>query len=267
MASTIAHVYGLLCPSMSSSARFADFNKDWGSLLSATLEAWIHLLLYTRGVYPKETFGAIRFLGVKCYVNRHPGVVSYIDETVKLAVPAFLRGTADQLSLVITCSKEVEPTVAAMSTPSDKSTPSTMEALAILEEYTLRLVGFRGDGNVEQAAGEEDGLNSQLERVLRDMVLRVQSLGGSTSVCSRDDSVSFRLELQLTETTGSSPGMKKALQQGNWCTPAVQQGQQTGYVVRPLHEAETPIGILHFLQRRATNQTPVRNRSWRHALV
>ena len=240
---------------MSSSTRITPSKKSWATVLSATLESWIHQLLYTRRVYPKETFGAVRFLGVQCYVNRHPGVVSYIDETVKLAVPAFLRGTADQLSLMITCCKELEPTVEVMSTPRDESSPSsTTEALAILEEYTLRLVSFRGNGNVEQADGEVVGLSSQFERSLRDMVIRVQSMEGSTSVSSRDDSVSFRLELQLTETTGLSTEMKQALHEGSWCAPAVQHGQQTGYVVRPLHQAETPVGILHFIQRRGTNQ-------------
>jgi len=56
----------------------------------AALETWCHQLLYIRRIYPSDSFANSYFLGVRCKVNRHPGVVNYISQAVQVAVPALL---------------------------------------------------------------------------------------------------------------------------------------------------------------------------------
>ena len=115
---------------------------ELSAVLSATLETWAHQILYTREVYSRETFGTTRFMGIKCYVNRHPAVVSYIDETVRLAVPALLEGTADQLSLLIVGNRQ---STGDDEYTADKEDNAVVVEECIMEEYTLRLVNFQGD--------------------------------------------------------------------------------------------------------------------------
>ena len=231
---------------------------DLSAVLSATLETWVHQILYTRGVYSKETFGATRFMGIKCYVNRHPAVVSYINETVRLAVPALLQGTADQLSLLIVGNRQStdDEYYAA-----DKEENAVVVEECILEEYTLRLMNFQGDHKKQSAMLFRDlETEPQFERSLRDLVLRVQTFQGQPSVSSSSkadkDSISFRLELRLTETQTFSNDMKKALEDGRLYAPGNREGRLPA-VVRPLHKADTPVGTLVFVQRRVAKKSRV----------
>jgi hypothetical protein len=229
------------------SSSIAHQKNCWTSLLSAALETWAHQLLYTRSVYPNDSFGAVRFLGVQCFVNRHPDVVSYIKATVQLAVPALLRGAADQLSLIVTGEREDSSTA-----PRDDR-EDTATVLDTLEEYILRMTDYCGT-DLSHPGGED--LTSQFQRALRDMVIRVRSLEGTCRTFASDDTVSFRLELRLTEEPVLSADMNEAMAGGTWCIPAnVSHGKQGGHVLRPLHRTETPVGMLHFVQRRASSHS------------
>jgi hypothetical protein len=189
-------------------------DKLWASLLwGAALETWAHQLLYTRCVYPKKTFGAARFLGVQCYVNRHPSVVSYIRQTVERAVPALLCGTADQLSLVITCDQQEEES-------EDGTVLEVSEA--VVEEYALRISSISG----RTLEALDPQRVPQLERALRDLVLRVHSLPNAATFSDHTPTVSFRLELRLVEgclaTATSFPvEIRTALQDGPGMRPVI----------------------------------------------
>ena len=60
------------------------------SLWKAALEIFIHQILHVRRVYHKDSFCSTRFLGVQCHANRHPKVVSYIGNSLKVIIPAIL---------------------------------------------------------------------------------------------------------------------------------------------------------------------------------
>jgi len=80
----------------------SSFKERFKALLGATLETWAHQLLYLRRVYPRSAFGETRFLGVqRCRVIRHPDVVSYVRDAVRVAVPALVEGVADEISLSV----------------------------------------------------------------------------------------------------------------------------------------------------------------------
>jgi hypothetical protein len=60
------------------------------SLWKGALEIFIHQLLYVRRIYPKDSFCSTRFLGVQCHACRHPKVVSYIGNSLKVGIPAIV---------------------------------------------------------------------------------------------------------------------------------------------------------------------------------
>ena len=214
-------------------------DQRWASLLwSAALETWAHQLLYTRGVYPRDSFVPVRFLGVQCYANRHPDVVAYIQDTVKAVVPALQNGAADQVSMLITCEEDNGSEV----------------ILHTLEEYSLRRFGFR--------KGDSSTLNNHqadtLERSLRDLVLAVHALPKNTlSSHPQSASVSFRLELRLEETSDLPVDLIDSLDKGKWYVPQrldEDVNKVQGHVIRPFYRADTPIGTLQFVQRRKAKQ-------------
>jgi hypothetical protein len=65
-------------------------SDDLRALWSGALEVFVHQLLFVRRVYPKGAFCSSRFVGARCNICRHPGVVSYISRAVRVAVPAIL---------------------------------------------------------------------------------------------------------------------------------------------------------------------------------
>ena len=209
-------------------------------LWSAALETWAHQLLYHRRVYPKDTFGTATFLGLKTYCNRHPQVVSYIRDTIHLGVPALLDGTADQFSLVIT--RDVEQRNGQI----DGATIATTE---VLEEYIIRITNFSRilDG---KTANQSNIADHELERSFRDLVLAIHGLDRNTS--SPSPSMTFRLDVHLQEMGELSQKIHAALETGHWYSPS---RDQKGSVLRPLYQAATPAGNLHFTQRRPVRPT------------
>lgn len=190
--------------------------EQWTSLLGATLETWIYHLLYVRRVYPSDSFAATRFLGVQCQVNRHPGVVDYVSDTLQAAVPALVTGTADEISLVI-----------------------FKDDTMVLERYTISMIG-RIDHSIETLPLLE------LEQAMRNLVLRIHSLEGrNMGSVQRCDSLCFKVTLRVPKaTTDPSPDIIKALSEGDWFQPDMEESSSSSNerasVVRPLHRVSVP---------------------------
>jgi hypothetical protein len=190
---------------------------QWSALLSATLETWCHQVLYARQVYPRDTFKATRFLGIACFANRHPGVVSYISDTVQEAVPALLSKSVNQVSLVV-----------------------MKDTFTISETFTLTL------SNLAQVLeGEPQGLLEALERGMRELILSVKSLEGSPHTRLGDDA-SFKISMRTTtDVVTYCPEITKAIESGTWYRPNVDGSDQTQTgSVRPLHEISLPVCCL-----------------------
>lgn len=185
-------------------------HKEWSSLLGATLEAWINHLLYVRRVYPRDSFVATRFLGIQCQVNRHPGVVDYIFESLRTAVPALVSGTADEIAVAI-----------------------FKDECVVLERFVLNF-SERIDVSREELPIRE------LEQGMRNLILRVHSLEGREmgSLQRRCDSLCFKVTLRVSKTASAdpSPEVMKALSEGEWFHPDKESCRPSSNDrIRPLH--------------------------------
>lgn len=63
------------------------------ALLAATLEASIHQLVYVLNVYPSSSFTKCIFLGIVGQRNQHKGVVNYISNCIRMALPLLRHDT------------------------------------------------------------------------------------------------------------------------------------------------------------------------------
>jgi hypothetical protein len=81
-----------------------ELESKWKDLLGATLEAWAHMILFVRQVYPAESFCSpptTTLFGLRLHHNRHPAVAAYIAEAVKVALPSLTSRVADSITLTI----------------------------------------------------------------------------------------------------------------------------------------------------------------------
>jgi len=211
----------------------AQWKKRWSTLLGATLEAWAHELLYVRHVYPRETFGQTRFLGVLCHASRHPAVVSYITNTIKVAVPSLVSGVADEIALTIVDNGED-----GMASSSNRRE---------LEKFVLR---FFRSASSDIVIAETIEL---LERGMRDLVLSAQALESGRTTTS--DSVSFTLKLHLPDEDRTCAELNEAFALGTWYSPhhadTINGQASRGRVIRPLHQFSDPsVGSIQFAVRK-----------------
>lgn len=184
--------------------------QQWAALLGATLETWAHQLLYVRHIYPRHSFGSSLFLGVRCKVNRHPDVISYIRDAVQVAVPSLVSGVTDELRLVVT--------------DTEAETGKTTE----LESYSLRLLGrvVQDDdwNTLSNAAASTAAANNgqlsqimeQLEKGMRNLVMRVHSLESNRA--TKSDTVSFQLVLHVASQDATCAELDRVFSEGTWCS-------------------------------------------------
>jgi hypothetical protein len=83
-----------------------ELESKWQDLLGATLEAWAHMILYVRRVYPADSFGpspTTAPFGLRLHVNRHPAVAAYIADAIRVALPSLTTSprVADAITLTI----------------------------------------------------------------------------------------------------------------------------------------------------------------------
>lgn len=212
----------------------AQWKKRWSTLLGATLEAWAHELLYVRHVYPRETFGQTRFMGVLCHASRHPAVVSYITNTVKVAVPSVISGVADEISLTIIDHGE------------DGMVSSNSREL---EKYILRFAHAAFSCDTTAVFSET---TEHLERGMRDLVLSALALESGRATSS--DSVSFKLTLHLPQEDRTCAELNEGFALGTWYAPDhVDENDIScrGRVIRPLYQfADPSVGSIQFAARK-----------------
>lgn len=153
--------------------------KRWNELLHATLETWAHQILYQRCVYPTNSFGPIRFFGVRCHANRHPGVVQYIQESVAAGAQLLISEEANQFVLVIVDEAEGVPRE--------------------LERYEIELsIASRPEWDDEA----KDVTFERMERAMRNLILRVLGLGQESA--SDSETLSFRIETHCKARTATA---------------------------------------------------------------
>jgi hypothetical protein len=185
-------------------------NDERSALWTATLETWCHQILFARRIYPKETFCSTRFLGIQCKANRHPGVVSYIFETIRVAVPAILNGVANELSLLI------------------------LHAGEEVEKFSL----------FYSISGLENDLQL-LEKEARNLILSALSLDGQFSTQHSSKDLTFKIMLHIPEENQSCRELNQELALGTWFCPST-VGSRAEEKRRPLHDMSLSTGKVHF---------------------
>jgi hypothetical protein len=152
----------------------SSLKKRWTDLLNATIETWAHQILYQRHVYPVTSFTPTRFFGAKCYANRHPEVVKYIQESTTLGLQSLAAGAADQMALIIT----------------DERNGVERE----LERYTIELA-LLSKPEWDQEAHSVD--IERLERSMRNLILNLQ--GVDRGKVSSSESLTFKMVVHCTK--------------------------------------------------------------------
>jgi len=154
--------------------------------------------------------------------NRHPGVVDYISDTLRTAVPALLSGTVDELAVVILKDETV-----------------------LLERFALRFTEIL---NAPMGSDEESSsLLSKMEQGMRDMILRVHGLEGrdiGSKLKQSDASLCFKITLRVSNTLtpeSTNPDVTRALSEGEWFHPDPNSCRpSSGVKVRPIHTVYVP---------------------------
>lgn len=174
------------------------------SILGSFLETAIHELLYLRSLYPHDAFTPSRHLQIAVHACRHPAVVEYIYDTLKIAVPSIIKGEIDALYLIFW----------------DENTNEVYERFSF--EFDDSILKTK-EGVEEKECGDDHGTNEhhqnlgyviqELERSLRDVLLSIMSLEGSDLGRKRGmktftDSTTFKLCLH-TKKNGGSNNMRK----------------------------------------------------------
>jgi hypothetical protein len=180
------------------------------SLWCAALEIFCHQVLFVRRVYPKETFCSTRFLGVQCKANRHPGVVDYISETIRVIVPALFDGASNEISLVIF----------------DQANNVQHE------KYSLCL------SQIPKASDEEH------EREMRDLILSVYTLEGLDSP-AWNSSITFKITLFLPSENQNCKELNQVLSEGKWFCPDT-NSSRAKEKRRPVHHMSNSACMFYF---------------------
>lgn len=219
-------------------------------LLAAGLETWVHQVLYLRHVYPKATFGNVRFSGIQCSVNRHPDVVKYIHDTVSLAVPGIVQGSVDQISLMITCYEH----------SSEEGLDEMVEECKKLEECQILFRNFHKD----RLENSPDNGDAELKQCFRDMILRLGSLESMPCNYLNATGLSFRLELGMSRMSPESVPMQlhAALAEG-LCLESTSDWETKGkgIVARPLCQSDLSFARVNLFHRRIQKMTRDRHSS------
>eukprot|EP00979_Chaetoceros_neogracilis_P013233 scaffold3742_cov267-Chaetoceros_neogracile.AAC.5 len=201
------------------------------TILGSFLEVLTHEILYTRSLYPHDAFSPTRHHGVACHACRHPGVVDYIFDTLKVSVPGIIAGAIEGLYIILY----------------DAQTDEMLERYAVefqIEDTVKMMIeNHHRQGGTSNSAGrkQEDGVTSerelleekveQLKRSLRDVLLKITSLDGTDLGRKRghkpfSSTSTFKLCLRTKKDDDDSvggqsgmticPELEGAMREGTW---------------------------------------------------
>jgi hypothetical protein len=241
--------------------------RKWNALLAASLEVWCHQILYTRHVYPREVFATNQFLGVRCFVCRHPAVASYITNTITVAAPAIRDGVSNEIIFSITDAIDDQNTDTEATSSSDPTQKDDIfQGTDASETYTIKVTNHTGSNNFMIDEDNDNFLKvnkviQNLERSMRDLILRVLRFDTKNARNVWSDNVSFRISLHIPTENKTCQELNYAFADGKWCeilqntkgsiSPCTSgEKRDRRIVIRPLHQAVTPMGVFHLIQRR-----------------
>lgn len=155
-------------------------------LLLEVVEAIIHVIIGSRGIYPKESFSKRQLYGVPVYMSRHPELCVYISTVLANARP--LLPNLDLIVIGI-CDSLGDP----------------------LEAHCFELMPSAHDGQREDI--NADSLLYDIEAQMRDLLLRAMALEWQRPPLPKG--CCFNLQLRTTPTARSQDAIH-GLQSGRW---------------------------------------------------
>ena len=197
---------------------------DLKLILGSFLEVLIHEILYLRSLYPRDAFGTTRHNGISCHACRHPKVVEYIYNVLKVAVPSLISGAADEVALIFY-----------------EDTGDGCGGEVVLERYSIfcavQLQEFISPTSIDNDSIR--GKIPKLEQSLRNVLLKFLSLDGTNLGRKRghktfSGNTTFKLCLHTAsdkiqveedgmnrsttdmESGTSCPELSAALEEGKW---------------------------------------------------
>ena len=212
-------------------------NSSFSSLLGCTMESIIHELLYSRAIYPLDSFVHHRHLSVRFHCSRVPQVCDYISNFLKIAIPSIISGIGDSISLII-----LEEEVANLSTANgnissisedgqqqqQQQQQQRIGTTKILERFVFQfqmdsviygedkkpkpitLESHDGGSMMQHEAMKRDTelameAKSQMERSMRDCLLQVLTLRGRRKSKNENaENLSFKLCLHVAGEDGNN---------------------------------------------------------------
>jgi len=246
---------------MNSSGHFIQPKQRLTTILGAFLETAIHEFLYLRSLYPHDAFSQSRHLQIAVHACRHPEVVDYIFNNLKIAVPSIVGGFVDALYLVFF----------------DEADGVVYERYGFEFDLIEAITTRDGDGSILATSQKEDIAYKveEIERGLRDVLLSIISLDGTELGRRRGeknftDTTTFKIcihtkEIDNNETSQVSseeknnnpagrslqnnfcPELKNAVESGEWlrsdrgtCQLSSKTGDKDNMGTRPLKSLHAP---------------------------
>lgn len=241
------------------------------------MESIIHELLYSRAIYPLDSFVHHRHLSVRFHCSRVPQVCDYISNFLKIAIPSIVSGVGDSISLII-----LEEEVANLRAANDNISSIAEEdgqqhqqqqrigTSKILERFVFQfqmdsviygedrkpkpitLASHDGGLMMQHEAMKRDTelameAKSQMERSMRDCLLQVLTLRGRRKSKNENaENLSFKLCLHVAGEDGNNskqqpcPELMNALKHGEWFQPEQSSCVTGSNVVRPIRNVSVP---------------------------
>lgn len=247
----------------------ASNSLQFSSLFGCTMESIIHELIYSRSIYPPDSYVLHRHLGVRFHCSRVPQVCDYISNFLKIAIPSIVSGVGDSISLVI-LEEEVANNVNSRELGGCQQqrigTSKTIERFVFQfqidsvihgEDRKMNVLAINDDGVIPMDIQHGDAIKkdtemaleakTQMERSMRDCLLQVLSLRGRRrSRNEKAENVSFKLCLHIAEKITQQhssdvqcPALMNALKQGEWFETN-ESGSGSEGLIRPIRNITVP---------------------------
>ncbi|KAK1743117.1 hypothetical protein QTG54_005738 [Skeletonema marinoi] len=230
-------------------------SQQFTSLLGCTMESIIHELLYSRSIYPPDSYVHHRHLGVRFHCSRVPQVCDYISNFLKVAVPSIVSGVGDSISLVILEEEVANSNQSGTSGGQQQRIGATKTLERFVFQFQIDNIIYGEDTKPKHIALHNDGGNmlpmdiqheamkrdtelaseakTQMERSMRDCLLQVLSLRGRRrSKDEKAENLSFKLCLHVAEED------MKQQQDDNDIVVASVSGKQCPELVTAVNQGE-----------------------------
>lgn len=183
--------------------------------LTSFLIISIHSILYTRSLYPLETFLLARAYNYPVYQSRHPRVCQWVNEAVASVVEQVGRGFVERVAVVIYCDDDgLQSIEKGGENEKGKEKGIRKGEVQILERHIFDLSQFPHIPNkedfhteIERVPNGEEGKVPNMvdtEEQLRGALGRLALVGGNLRPLPKDKNCTFGVVVELKDGNGEA---------------------------------------------------------------